>query len=216
MKQGICIFAALLSVYCIAANAASDNNSSQPSTGKDTTPALSYQAPYPFTADQLWEKFLKVAGQPERVAGYVTKEQIDAIFGVTMKPNEEFLKQYNQKIYSLSRGIDWYFDMSVGDNRPAHSLFFFTWGDIPGQHAAEFPPPPPAGMCINVYKIRPSLQRLRWALMRELRGGQLPNSDTYRYGRIGVLKIEFHPTDNCLRSIRITASQREAEELPVE
>ena len=215
VKRGICFIAALLGVFSFAAAgiAATESNANQQSSGNNAIPEASYKAPYPFTADELWEKLLKVAEKP---GGYVTKEQVDAIFGVTMQPNEEFLKRYNEKIYSLEREKNWYFNMSVGDNKPAHSLFFFGWGDVPGQRTVESPSPPPAGMCINVYKIRPNLQRLRWDLRREARGtSQLPYSDSYRNGRIGVLTIEFYP-DNCLRTIRISASPAEAQELPVE
>lgn len=216
MKKGICCVAVVLSVFAIAADvtAASESEAYRASSVKKSIPEVSYKAPYPFTADELWEKLLKVAELP---GGYVTKEQVGAIFEVTMKPNVEFLKQYHEKLYSLEREKNWYFNMSVGDNKPAHSLFFFSWGNIPGQRTAEFPPPSPAGMCINVYKIRPNLQRLGWALKREARGtNQLPYSDSYRKGRIGVLTIEFFPSDNCLRSIRISASLAEARELPIE
>ncbi len=216
MKKGICCVAVLLGAFAVAADvaAASESNANQASSDKKEIPEVSYKAPYPFTADEFWERLLKVAEKPE---GYVTKEQVDAIFGVTMQPNEEFLKQYHERIYSLERGKNWYFNMSVGDNKPAHSLFFFSWGDIPGQRSTEFPPPSPAGMCINTYKIRPNLQRLGWALRREVRStSQLPYSDSYRKGRIGVLTIEFYPSDNCLRTIRISASYSESQELPIE
>jgi hypothetical protein len=216
VKQHICLVAVLLSVFWAAAAvaAASGKHSNQASSDRQQLPQISYTAPYPFTADELWEKLLKAADKPE---GYVTKAQAENIFGTTMKLNEEFLKQYHEKIYSLEREKNWYFNMSVGENRPARSFFYFNWGDMPGQRSAESPPPPPPGMCINIYMIRPNLQRSGWVLRREARGtNQLPYSDTYRKGRIGVLIIEFLPSDNCLRSIRISASPSEAQELPVE
>jgi hypothetical protein len=216
MKKGIWCAAVLLGLFGIVAQVAAtpENDSKQASPDKKMMPEATYTAPYPFTDDELWEKMLKVADQPN---GYVTKEQVDKIFGTNMKLNGEFLKQYHEKIYSLIRGENWYFNMSVGENKPARSLFFFSWGDIPGQRSVENPPPPPSGMCINVYKIRPNLWRRGWALRREVRGtSESIYSDTYRKGRIGVLKIEFLPSDNCLRSYRISASVPEAGELPVE
>lgn len=216
MKKGICRAAVLLSFFGAMAQVAAtpENNSTQGSPDKKNLPEVSYTAPYPFTADELWEKILKVADQP---GGYVTKEQVDKIFGTNMKLNEEFLKQYHEKIYSLIRGENWYFNMSVGENNPARSLFFFSWGEIPGQRSLEYPPPPPQGMCINVYSIRPNLQMRGWALRQEVRGASEPiYSDSYRNGRIGVLTIEFLPSENCLRSIRISASGSEAQKLPVE
>jgi hypothetical protein len=216
VRKRICCAAALLSIFAVVAEvtAAPANHSNQALSDNKQPPEISYKAPYPFTAGELWEKLLKVAEQPE---GYVTKQQAENIFGTAMKLNEEFLKQYHEKIYSLEREKNWYFNMSVGENRPARSFFFFSWGDIPGQRSAEFPPPPPPGMCINIYMIRPNLQRRGWVLRREARGtDQLPYGDTYRKGRIGVLTIEFFPADNCLRSIRMSAAPSEAQELPVE
>jgi len=216
VKRGICFVAVLSGVFSFAAagTGATESNANQESSGKNAMPEVSYGAPYPFTADELWEKILKVADRPE---GYVTKDQVDKIFGTDMMPNEEFLNRYHEKIYTLIRGKDWYFNLSVGDNIPTRSLFFFSWGDEPGQRSSELPPPPP-GMCINIYKIRPDLQRRGWMLRREIRGSSEPiNSDTYRSGgRYGVLKIEFLPSDNCLRTIRVSASHAEAEGLPVE
>ena len=216
MNKGIYRVVVLIGIVgaMCQATAAPEDNSKQISQDKTALPATSYAAPYPFTADELWEKILKVAEQPE---GYVTRDQVDKIFGTSMKLNEEFLNQYHQKIYTLMREKDWYFNMSVGDNIPSRSLFFFSWGDAPGQRPAELPSPPP-GMCINIYKIRPDLQRRGWILRREIRGSIEPiNSDTYRSGgRYGVLKIEFLPSDNCLRTIRISASHAEAERLPIE
>lgn len=215
MKKSNCCVAALVILLGIAVDvyAAPESSPSQVPLAKSEQPPPTYKAPYPFTVDELWEKILKVAEQPE---GYVTKEQVENIFGTKTKLNEEFLKQYHEKIYSLEREIDWYFNMSVGENRPARSFFFFSWGEVPGQRSAEFPPPPPPGMCINVYKIRPDLPSRGWLLRREDKGTNELYSDSYRKGRVGVLTIEFFPSDNCLRSIRISASPSAAQGLPAE
>jgi hypothetical protein len=217
MKKAICCVAVLSCLIGIVSQvtAAPESDSKQASQEKKALPEAPYTAPYPFTADELWEKMLKVAGQRE---GYVTKDQVNKIFGTNLKLNEIFQKQYHQKIYTLMRGKDWYFNLSVGENSPTRSFFFFSWGESPGQHTAEYPPPPPPGMCINVYKIRPNLYRRGWMLRREVRGTSEPiYSDTYRTGgRYGVLKIEFLPSDNCLRTFRVSASHSEAEQLPIE
>jgi hypothetical protein len=216
VKKNNCCVAALIILLGVAVDvsAVPESKSGQAALANSAQPQPTYKAPYPFTADELWEKILKVAEQPE---GYVTKEQVSGIFDVTMDMDQEYLKQFHEKIYPLIREKSWYFNMSVGENTPVRSFFYFSWGEIPGQHSAEFPPPPPQGMCINTYKIRPNLQRLGWVLMREARGtDEHPYSDSYRKGRIGVLTIEFFPSDNCLRSIRISASRADAQELPVE
>ena len=64
----------------VAQSASSDIASNKTETAK------TFEAPYPFTADELWENILKVVDLPE---GYATKEQVENIFGVTLKLNEE-------------------------------------------------------------------------------------------------------------------------------
>jgi hypothetical protein len=212
VKNSIIYVVVLLSIFGIAAevSATPESNSNQVPPDKKEKSETSYQAPYPFTADELWEKILKVAEQPN---GYITKEQVENIFGVTMNLNEEFLKQYHAKVYTLIRGKSWYFDMSIGDNIPTRSLFFFNWGEIPGQHTVKFSPPP-TGMCIDVNKIGAALAMRGWVLRREDKGiDGLPDSNSYRKLKIGTLAIEFSPSDNCLLSIRITASMTANQEL---
>jgi hypothetical protein len=209
----------LLSIFGVAAkvSAVPDSDSSQVLSDKPVLsdkkgqPEVSYKAPYPFTADELWGKILRIVGLPN---GYVTKEQVENIFGVTMKPDEEYLKQFGEEIYTLMREKDWYFNMSVGKNFPTRSFFFFNWGEVPGTHAVEFSPPPP-GMCIDINSIRPALVERGWALREESPGiNGLPSSKRFRKPRYGLLKIEFYPSDNCLRAIRISASKTANDQLP--
>jgi hypothetical protein len=213
-KNNRCVAVLILLLgIAVDVHAAPESSPGQVPLAKGEQPPPTYKAPYPFTVDELWGKILKVAELPE---GYVTKEQVSGIFGVTMNLDQEYLKQYHEKIYPLMREKSWYFNMSVGENIPSRSFFYFSWGEIPGQRSAEFPPPPPPGMCINVYKIRPDLPRRGWLLRREDKGDNDLYSDTYRKDRIGVLTIEFFQSDNCLRSIRIAASASAARELPPE
>jgi hypothetical protein len=194
-----------LSIMGVAAqvSAAPESNSNQVSSDRNEQLEVSYKAPYSFTADELWGKILKVAERPD---GYVTKEQVENIFGVTMKLDEEYLKQYHEKIYPLIREKSWYFNMSIGENNPTRSFFYFNWGVTPGQRAVELSPPP-QGMCIDVRKIGPALAQRGWSLKREIKGANgLPDSNSYRKIKWGLLTVEFYPADYCLRSIRITAS----------
>jgi hypothetical protein len=216
VKNSYGFVAALIILLGIAVDvyAGPESNSGQAPQAKSEQQEPTYKAPYPFTANELWEKLLKIAEQPE---GYVTKEQVSGIFDVTMNPDEEYLKQFHEKIYLLLREKSWYFNMSVGENIPSRSFFYFSWGEIPGQHSAEYPPPSPPGMCINTDRIKPELLKRGWLLKREDVGTHgLAYSDSYRKGRIGVLTIEFFPSDNCLRSIRVSASPSAALALPVE
>lgn len=187
-----------------------ESNSNQSASDKKEPSGSSYQAPYPFTVDELWGEILQVAGQPN---GYVTKEQVENIFGVTMKLDEEFLKQYHAKVYTLTRGKSWYFNMSIGDNMPTRSLFFFNWGDKPEKHTVVFLPPP-ENMCIDVNKIGPALTKNGWSLRQENKGVDgSPDSNSYRKLKFGILTVEFFPSDNCLQTIKIISSKTANEEL---
>lgn len=167
-------------------------------------PETSYEAPYPFTADELWEKLLKVVELPD---GYITKERVESIFGVTLKLDEESQKKYQKKVYYLKRGENWYFDLGVSEYSETETDFYFGWGNTPGERPGLFPPPPPS-MCINAFKIMPSIAQRGWNLKFESRMvHDIPNSNDYRKGKMGVLQIGFFPHDNCLVEIKIFATK---------
>lgn len=160
-------------------------------------PEATNQTPYPFTADELWEKLLKVVELPE---GHVTKEQVESIFGVTLKLDEEYLKKFQGHLYNLKTE---YLYLGFVENSATESHFEFKWGQIPGQRRAVFPRPP-SGMCIKALKIMPGIELRGWELKRETRNiRDILDRNDYRKGKMGVLRMEFFPRDNCLASIDI-------------
>lgn len=161
----------------------------------------SYEAPYPFTAEELWEKLLKVVELPD---GHVTKEQVEKIFGVTLKLDEDYLKKFHGYLYNLK---DESINISFIEDSTTESHFRFEWGQIAGRHPAVFPSPP-YGMCINSLELMPSIEKRGWALKRETRNiRDLLNSNDYRKGGMGVLRISFFPHDSCLASIDVFTSK---------
>ncbi len=160
-------------------------------------PEASYEAPYPFTAEELWEKLLKVVDLPD---GHVTKEGVEKIFGVTLKLDEEYLKKFHGYLYYLK---DQYIYLTFIEKSETESHFQFEWAQRPGQHPIAFPHPP-TGMCINALKITHGIEERGWELKLETRNMRdLLNRNDYRKGELGGLRMEFFPYDNCFASIDI-------------
>ena len=167
----------------------------------DVQANTSHEAPYPFTADELWEKLLKLIKLPD---GYVAKEQVESVFGVTLNLDEEYLKKFQGHLYNYKTE---YLYLGFIENSTSESHFQFMWGQIPGQRRAVFPRPP-SGMCIDASKIIPSIVQRDWEIKQEVRNiRDILDRNIYRKGKMGVLRMEFFPRDNCLASIDIFTSK---------
>ncbi|MDD2686400.1 MAG: hypothetical protein PHY62_09605 [Gallionella sp.] len=157
-----------------------------------------------FTADELWEKLLKVVELPN---GYVTKEQLESIFGVKLNLEEKkpYPNSYRGKRYQVSDDLNFY--MHIIDNGPTDSSFFFGWKSPSEERFVVFPRPP-SGICINAIETMPNIAQRGWELKRETRDiRDILDWNDYRKGESGVLKIEFFPRDHCLASIRMFTSK---------
>lgn len=165
---------------------------------KEVKPAQSFEAPYPFTADELWQKILKVVDLPE---GYVTKVQVENIFGVKLTLDAEVLKKYHSKSYYVKRGENWYFNIGFREDSATESSVNFGWGKPQGEESMLTPP---SGMCINAYKIMPSIVHSGWELRKEIRDVRdIFDRNIYRKGRLGVLELLISPHDYCVSGILI-------------
>ncbi len=175
-------------------------------------PARKYGPPYPFTAEELWQKILKVAALPE---GHVTREQVERIFGIKLPLDADAAKVNHSSIYAVTRGVGWYFDMSVMENGKRQSRFTFAWGQARGPNALDYPP---SGMCIGMDKVRADITTRGWKLA-DTSGGrfyiaqntweEIPYSDTYKIGQRSMLMVDFSggsSSDRCMGSIAIFAS----------
>lgn len=169
----------------------------------------SYEAPYPFTSDELWQKILKVVELPE---GYVTKQQVESIFDVRL----QLIDQSNWQIktdypwYSVKRGRDWYFDLVFVEESPTLSHFNFDWGQDPTWKERIRIPPPPAGMCILANDIMPDIELRGWKLKYEHRELYYPPySNIYTKGKLGQLELVFSSEkDNCLMAISVAVVRK--------
>ncbi len=199
------IVAALLMTGVLPA-AAGEPNTLNSSSGERTT-TLPGQVPqnvkprYPFTADELWEKMLKVVAMPD---GHVTSEQVEQIFGMKLKLMEKANELDRSKMYVVRREIDWYFDMSLFEEA-RESRFYFGWGFPPGVIRGGFAPPPP-GMCIDESKVMSAIAALGWKPAGQVRDSRgLPDFNRYRKGKMGVIEVGFTRPEKCLLYITISA-----------
>ena len=160
-----------------------------------------YQAPYPFTADELRAKLLKVV---EMSKDSVRKEQVERIFGITLlqqNPSERLGDKTPN--HFVAGGGNWYFNLRVTAISATESRFYFGWSQTPGQAQVAFPPPP-SGMCVDTSKILPIIEQHGWKLRDKIRVHDLPPTNVYRKGKRGMLVIDFQPQTNCLVSIQIS------------
>ncbi len=154
-----------------------------------------------FTADELWEKLLKVVELPN---GYVAREQVENIFGVTLTLDEQYLKKFHAPLYNIK---DQPVYLGVVKDSAGDIYFKFEWGQMPGVRRTVFPRSP-SGVCIDAYQIMPSITRNGWKLIRETRNiRDILDSNVYRKGETGILRMDFFPKDNCLASIDIYTSK---------
>jgi hypothetical protein len=181
-------------------NNMSSTHKSQTKIDQINSSGQTYQAPYSFTADDLWKNLLKVIELPN---GHVTKEQVENIFGVTMNLDEVFQQQSKEDRYDYKNE---YIYLGYFKSILNKSYFEFRWGQSSGQRRAIFPRPP-SGMCIDAFKIMPDITQRGWALKKEIRNVRdILNRNDYRKGKMGILRLEFFPYDNCLFSVDISSS----------
>ncbi|MBC3863193.1 hypothetical protein H8K32_13875 [Undibacterium jejuense] len=121
-----------------------------------------FDPPYPFTADELWEKLLNVAASfPDGL----TRTNIDKIFSTSLEReaySNPQISKFETEAWQVSQGKDWFFSMgAVLKNHKAIS-FSFSWGDSPLVL-------PPRGMCIPMKKMESTLLKYGWESTSKLR-----------------------------------------------
>ncbi len=177
-------------------------------------PPQKYGPPYPFTAEELWQKILKVVAMPE---GHVTRAQVERIFGVQLVLQEKATGLEHASVYVVRHGTDWYFGISVTEKGERQSRFSFAWGQARTDYdnALDYPPP---GMCIGMDKVNADIAARGWKLVGASGGRsyiaqdtweEIPYSATYKIGQRSMLLVDFaggSRSDQCLGRITIFAS----------
>jgi hypothetical protein len=156
-----------------------------------TIPKSKYRAPYPFTADAIWNDFLKLAVSPD---GYVTKEQVESAYGVKL-PAWHDSPRYFYLAYSS--------DASIARR---NSMFGFDWGQVADAHGYHIPNP--VGMCITITQVNHSLFALGWEKVQALHNTDRPYQDTvenvFIKGEYGQINIDSDGDEGCIASISMT------------
>jgi len=157
----------------------------------EKTISSKYQAPYPFTAQELWTKILKVTALPD---GDLGKSQIEDSFGVMLKPLSNPITE--RTIYRATAGKDWYFSLWLdpGKHKGSTAFFFFNWTNEISS-SGEFPP---AGMCIKAGDVKSSLLNQGWVIQNS----EIDSfEDRYQKGATSVLRIPFDATMKCIKAV---------------
>lgn len=157
-------------------------------------------SPDPHTVVELLEKLLKVMELPN---GHVTKQQVESIFGVTLTLDEEYLKKFDERLYSYKTQ---HVHIDYEAKSEVESLFMFEWGQISDQHPIPFSPPP-RGMCMDANKFMSGIVQRGWVLKHESRVlRDIPYENVYRKDTMGILRMAFSPKDNCVLNLSISAT----------
>lgn len=166
-----------------------------------------FDAPYPFTANEFAEKLLKVLNSPD---GFISKEQVEAIFNVSL-PELDSSKRFDlkdkSKLFGLTGGKDWYFTLLVGDNSIQDSYFVFEWAKPPGINTSRFLEAP-KDMCIDPLIMMKGIEQRGWKLKSERRiiDQPIPFANYYRQGIQGGIHLTISRRTKCLLGIRMSAS----------
>lgn len=202
-----CLCSILLIANCLPANAESIKKDDTiiwtkiTSRTTNSTPAK-FEAPYPFTPEELWQNMLKIIALPE---GYVTNTDVDNAFNIQLKFDEEFLtnkrnyfRSYYTSHYSVQRGVDWYFPIGVFEGinpttKEKQSHFIFHWGQPLNKPAIPFQSAP-ENMCIKAQSVLPAIEALGWSEEYDLwdtTHGHPPGKQ-YGKGKRGKLVVDFN------------------------
>jgi hypothetical protein len=158
-----------------------------------------FNAPYPFTAQQLWANILKVTALPD---GKLTQTEIENAFGTTLHPDSNPITK--DTTFKTSAGQNWYFSLSLkssnlfGNNS---EIFFLDWKD----RASSYGSPPPEGMCINVNDIKPSLLAQGWIENTKKSSNDIMSKVEYDKGHLTGLIMAYDADSRCLKQLSLVA-----------
>jgi len=184
---------------------------------KPDAASLPFEAPYPFTAQELWQKILKVVELPQ---GYVSRQQVESIFDVRLQklkfPKGSINYHINHRphpIYIATRGGNWYFDLAIYEQSLGQSIFSFDWGGAQQWYPREFvpydsSPLPPPGMCLLPDPLMRDVEQRGWIFKPgpdDIHHSPLA-SKNYIKGKRGFLSLLFFRQEPCLHSVVIYAT----------
>jgi uncharacterized membrane protein YhaH (DUF805 family) len=165
---------------------------------KPTLPVVNkYHAPYPFTADQLWDNILKITALPN---GKFNKTDVEQALGVTLHPVDANL--LSSEPYEAQAHSDWYFDIKV--YKTTLGILYFQLGLIDTDTKAG------NDLCINIDRIKPSLIAQGWILSETQSNTIVLPLEVYHKSAEGgnpQLKMLYALQTRCIKRIDLFAAQ---------
>lgn len=157
--------------------------------------SATYDPPYPFTADELWEKLTELLAAPN---GRVEPARVEQLFGFKFDHLAE--KPNNPGFYEVKAHVSWFFDLGVIDpqNRWKQWGFYFNWGQTPGQPYNPFPLAPQA-MCIDGRHMLDTADKNGWKL--EYDNGLLLKPPPNSYYTKGDATLRVIYVGGCISSL---------------
>lgn len=175
---------------------ATDTNLTTASATTSTTANGKYNVTYPFTPQQLWENILKVTALPN---GNLDQELIESSFGTTLKAET---LPFVGKISQTHAGSDWYFSLKLMPMKMfGQNLEFFTfdWTDQAGTIGST----PPAGMCISLNDIKPSLVNQGWIEKPQDDNNRILSKLEFSKSSNSAVIIAYDESNQCLKQLTI-------------
>jgi uncharacterized membrane protein YhaH (DUF805 family) len=165
-----------------------------------TDDASPFSAPYPFSAQQLWDKLLIITALPTPT---ISPEQIETALGIKMQQLPSMSIGDN---YAAHPGVEWYFPISLSEIKVFgvnKQTLIFEWDNKPSARGSA----PPTGMCINIYASEPSLQAQGWRNNPLQLGGELLGQ--MRLKKDGAtLVLFFDGETRCLTRLMLTTAAK--------
>lgn len=164
--------------------------------------ASKYKAPYPFTAQELWDKLLKITALSD---GYISQAQIETALGTSLHVDADMISYSKDPALTTTAGVNWYFGLRLIPSTlfgQSSSQLYFDWADSSIQA-------PPDGMCINANDIKSSLFAQGWIVdSKDNEDGVILSRSEYKKGKdkaVSFLVISFDPTTRCIMELRLSA-----------
>jgi len=167
-------------------------------------PAKVYAPPYPFTAQELWGKLLKLTAQSN---GHLSAAFVGQTLDAQIQPVESPLSATS---YAAQAGIDWYFMVRInpikmiGQNM---QVLMFSWDNTTDPIGAK----PPAELCIPLTQFKPDLLAQGWQVKDRVALPSEPKSDSaiklvFDKGGITSLSVSYNAQSTCLTQLTLMAA----------
>jgi len=175
-----------------------------------------FEPPYPFDADELWEKLAQVTAVHGQL---LTPKLVGSVFGTKLKEIHQAEIGPRHVRFGVRAHVDWYYDIDLVtyDLQPQlrRAYFIFSWGQRPGT-AYEPDSGPNGNICIHADVIGETLKEQGWRLTApavRMRGVTIAR-DRYEFDDT-VVAADFAWTNGCLIALSVDSHSSQQDAAPV-